>query len=59
MEVNESKIVLDKVYRMAVPDYLALGKDGFGCLLHTHRLIDLIVAPNLKDLISQFLSKFL
>lgn len=55
VHLGEGKIDLAKVYKVAVPNFLSWGKDGFDCLTHTPKIVDYLLAPELKDIITEFL----
>lgn len=47
-----------KVYRVAAPNFIGWGKDGFDCLANTPKLVDYLLGPELKDIIIEFLGKW-
>lgn len=56
VKVDESPIDLKKKYRLAIPKYIAAGKDGYDVLINCPKIVDLIVAPIFKDLFDEFVS---
>lgn len=55
--VNDQPIDLGKIYRVAVTDYMSWAKDGYNCLLQTKKIVDTIVAPDVRDVVVDFLGK--
>ena len=56
VKVEDSLIDLKKKYRLALPKYVAAGKDGYDVLINCPKIVDLIVAPIFKDLFDEFVS---
>lgn len=59
VKIGENKIDFTKTYRVAVPNFISWGKDGFDCLANTKKLVDYLLAPELKDVITEFLGNLL
>lgn len=55
--IGEDPVDLQKMYRVAVPNFMAWGKDGFDALTDTHKIVDYLLGPELKDIINEFLGK--
>lgn len=55
--LGDDKIDLKKTYKVAVPNFLSWGKDGFDCFTDTKKLVDYLLGPELKDIITEFLGK--
>lgn len=53
--LGDGKIDLDKTYKVAVPNFLSWGKDGFDCFTATNKIVDYLLAPELKDIVTEFL----
>lgn len=56
--LGDEKIDLKKTYKVAVPNFLSWGKDGFDCLTDTKKIVDYLLAPELKDVITEFLGRY-
>lgn len=53
--IGDQPIILKKTYNMAVPNFVSWGKDGFNCLTATKKIVDYLLAPELKDIVTEFL----
>lgn len=53
--IGEEPIDLKRVYKVAVPNFMSWGKDGFDCLTDTKKIVDYLLGPELKDVIMEFL----
>lgn len=57
VKIGDHQIDLQKVYKVAVPNFMSWGKDGFDALTDTPKLVDYLLGPELKDTITEFLGK--
>lgn len=55
--VGEEPVELSRKYKVAVPNFLSWGKDGFECLVEATKLVDYLLGPELKDIITEFLGR--
>jgi 5'-nucleotidase len=53
--IDGAPVDLDKIYKVAVPNYLSWGKDGFTSLIETKKIVDYLLGPELKDIVTEFL----
>lgn len=53
--LGDEKIDLKKTYKVSVPNFLSWGKDGFDCFAQANKVVDYLLAPELKDIITEFL----
>jgi 5'-nucleotidase, C-terminal domain len=56
VRLDDGPINLTKKYRLAIPKYIASGKDGYDVLINCRKIVDLIVAPIFKDLFEDFVN---
>lgn len=53
--VGDDLIDGQRTYKVAVPNFMAWGKDGYDCLLEAKKIVEHLLGPELKDIIMEFL----